>query len=78
MSEVKVKNNTIQIGKHFSVTFQRTPQLPEAQYMLGIMYAKGWGVEKNSNLSLYWIRQAADNGYAIARRMLEGLFGKRD
>ncbi|OAD20738.1 TPR repeat-containing protein, partial [Candidatus Thiomargarita nelsonii] len=53
-------------------------ELPEAQYMLGIMYAQGWGVEKNSNLSLYWIRQAADKGYAVAQRMLEGLFGKRD
>jgi hypothetical protein len=35
-------------------------ELPEAQYMLGIMYAQGW------------IIQAAYKGYAVAQRMLEG------
>jgi len=29
MSDVKVKNNSIQIGKHFSVTFQRTLRIPD-------------------------------------------------
>ena len=34
----------------------------DAQYELGVLYAKGDGVEKNLSIALGWYGQACDNG----------------
>jgi hypothetical protein len=45
----------------------------EAQYNLGVMYAKGRGVEQNEAEALQWIRKAADQGNEPAKQALERL-----
>jgi TPR repeat protein len=47
--------------------------LPEAMYDLGIRYEKGQGVPFNSKTSLFWIKKAADQGYAPAVEYWERL-----
>lgn len=47
----------------------------ESQYMLGIMYGQGWGVEKDSIVSLQWMKRAAEQGHANANLVLKGLIG---
>ncbi|MHB9148099.1 MAG: patatin-like phospholipase family protein [Candidatus Amoebophilus sp.] len=39
----------------------------EAQYNLGIMYYKGWGVDKNYQEAKEWYEKAAQQGYAAAQ-----------
>ena len=38
-----------------------------AQYSLGVMYAKGWGVPQDFAQALMWYRRAAEQGYASAQ-----------
>jgi TPR repeat protein len=38
-----------------------------AQYALGSMYNKGWGVAKSPSLALEWWRKAAMQGFAFAQ-----------
>ncbi len=38
-----------------------------AQYNLGVMYAKGQGVPKDDQQAMQWFRKAADQGYARAQ-----------
>ena len=40
----------------------------DGQYGLGIMYAKGDGVEKTFFLAIRWIKKAADQGHLLAMR----------
>ena len=47
----------------------------ESQYMLGMLYAQGWGVDKDSVLSLQWIKRAADQGHPASQALLGNLFG---
>ena len=42
----------------------------QAQYNLGVMYAKGEGVEKDHGLAVYWFHKAAEQGYARAQYYL--------
>lgn len=41
--------------------------VPEAQFVLGVMYGDGQGVAKNPSESLKWLRRAAEQGYADAQ-----------
>lgn len=40
---------------------------PEAQYNLGVMYAKGKGVPKNHKTAVAWYRKAAEQGDPAAQ-----------
>jgi serine/threonine-protein kinase len=40
---------------------------PEAQYALGSLYMRGFGVERNNTQALRWFRRAADGGNADAQ-----------
>ena len=37
---------------------------PDAQYVLGKMYANGYGVEKDCDISFLWFKKSADQGFA--------------
>ena len=39
---------------------------PRAQYMLGILYAHGWGVPKDGTQAVEWFTRSARNGYGPA------------
>jgi TPR repeat protein len=43
---------------------------PDAQFSLGLMYANGTGVQKDSAEAVKWYRIAADRGNAMAQRAL--------
>jgi TPR repeat protein len=43
----------------------------EAQYRLGVMYAKGRGVKKDRSAALRWYRRSAGQGYGKAKEALE-------
>lgn len=45
----------------------------EAQYMIGVMYHKGCGLEHSDKLAARWYKKAADQGHVIAQNDL-GLF----
>ena len=45
----------------------------EAQFSLGMMYARGEGVEKNEAQAVWWLRLAAKQGYAYAQDILESM-----
>jgi TPR repeat protein len=45
----------------------------EAQFQLGRMYHEGKGVEKNQQLALNWLRNAAEKGHMKAQAMLGDL-----
>ena len=40
---------------------------PDAQYLLGVMYSKGVGIEKNDVLAEYWYREATKKGHSLAQ-----------
>ena len=41
-----------------------------AQYNLGQLYARGWGVQRDYAEATWWLRKAADQGLAIAQHYL--------
>ena len=45
----------------------------EAQFSLGMMYARGEGVEKNETQAVRWLRLAAKQGYAYAQDILDNM-----
>jgi len=49
----------------------------EAQYMLGMLYAEGQGVERDDLLAAYWYARSADQGFADAYYALGQLFLNR-
>jgi TPR repeat protein len=59
-------------------------QLPEAEYLLGVVYASGrYGVQRDEKEAIRWTRRAALQGYADAEFTLglayaEGLGVERD
>lgn len=46
----------------------------EAQYNLGVMYKKGYGVPQNKTEALKWIRLSANQGYAEAQSDLGEMY----
>jgi TPR repeat protein len=40
---------------------------PDAQYLLGVMYSKGVGVEKNDVIANYWYCEASKKGHSLAQ-----------
>jgi hypothetical protein len=48
----------------------------EAQYNLGLMYAKGGGVPKDFTEAVKWYRKAADQGHADAQKSLGNMYYK--
>ena len=46
---------------------------PEAQTLLGTMYLKGQGTEKDTSLATFWFQEAAKQGNATAERNLGGI-----
>jgi TPR repeat protein len=48
---------------------------PDAQFVLGLMYARGLGVAPNRAEGLKWLRAAASKGDRQARQLLEWLLG---
>jgi TPR repeat protein len=46
-----------------------------AQFSLGVAYAEGQGVEKNSRMALEWYRKAANQGYVGALYNLGMMYG---
>jgi hypothetical protein len=51
---------------------------PRAQYMLGILYAHGWGVPRNSTRAVEWFTRSAENGYGPACYHLAWMCHKGD
>jgi TPR repeat protein len=43
---------------------------PQAQSNIGVLYANGWGVERNPAQARTWMEQAAAAGDAYAKRWL--------
>jgi septal ring-binding cell division protein DamX len=43
----------------------------DAQYNLGVMYRDGMGVDPDPGQSMYWFRQAADNGDPVSAGIVE-------
>lgn len=41
-----------------------------SQFMIGVMYHKGQGIEKNLSESWYWLKRSLDNGYKLATDVL--------
>ena len=59
----------------YSVAFKLTSPLAEkgdarAQFNIGYMYAKGWGVQKELAEAVKWYRKAAEEGLEIAQHYL--------
>ena len=46
----------------------------ESQYDLGFMVLLGEGTEKDVEKALWWLEQAAQNGYVYAARLLYDLY----
>jgi len=44
-----------------------------AQYMVGLMYANGDGVDKDVKLAMYWYKKAMEQGHADAKHQLKKL-----
>ena len=64
------------------ITLRRTgaaaaePQDAEAQYKLGVKYAKGRGVPRDDEAAVKWFRLAAEQGYAAAQTYLGWMYEK--
>ncbi|MEJ2686800.1 MAG: tetratricopeptide repeat protein [Gammaproteobacteria bacterium] len=51
---------------------------PRAEYMLGLLYAHGWGVPRSDRRALHWFAAAAHNGYVQAMYHLGWMYHKGD
>jgi len=51
-------------------------KLPEAEFYLGVMYAKGRGVPQDFQKALHWYRLAAEQGFAKAMANLGAMYSK--
>ena len=47
---------------------------PNAQAILGTMYKRGWGVERNDSLAYEWLEKSAKQGNKMAQNNLAGLY----
>ena len=48
----------------------------DAEFNLGVMYEKGWGVEKNESTAVEWYRKAAEQGHPSAQLHLGVMYEK--
>lgn len=46
----------------------------KSEYMVGVYYLKGWGVNKNIHLAMQWLREAALHGNANAQLLLGNIY----
>lgn len=51
---------------------------PRAQYMLGLLYAHGWGVPKDGAEAMEWFARSTQNGYGPACYHLGWIYHKGD
>ena len=49
-----------------------------AQYNLGVMYERGWGVVQNYKTAVKWYTLAAEQGNASGQHNLGGMYGNGD
>jgi TPR repeat protein len=49
----------------------------EAQYLLGLLYEEGQGVEKDEQEAAFWLARSADQGFADAYFALGQMFANR-
>ena len=57
--------STLSAQGHGTDEAQAPAGLDAAQYRLGLMYAKGRGVEQDHAEAVKWYREAADKGHAF-------------
>jgi len=48
----------------------------EAQFYLGVMYTKGWGIPQDATTAAHWYQQAATQGLAEAQLNLGGMYSR--
>ena len=75
-AEEDADNSNFHLMPHdkFSVAqYHRAAELgvAQAQYQLGRMYQKGYGVEPSPKQAAAWLRKAMEQGHELARRHLE-------
>ena len=49
---------------------------PNAQAILGTMYKRGWGVERNDSQAYEWLEKSAKQGNKMAQNNLAGLYAR--
>lgn len=49
-----------------------------SEYHLGLYYIYGNGVTKSASKAIYWLKKAALNGYAPARKIIEELLPQKE
>src|SRR3990167_5015327 len=54
------------------------PDNPLAQYYLGVLYQKGWGVDKDTNTAIEYFYSAAENKEAVALKELKEFDAKNN
>ena len=68
------------LGEAFA-SFERgiksNPDHPELQFMLGLCYSDGEGVERDDRKAFFWTRKAAEQGYAEAQDALGCMYTNR-
>jgi hypothetical protein len=57
-------------GTLLSVPRPETPGHAGAQYRLGLLYARGWGVKRDDATAREWFEKAAAQGHALGRMFL--------
>lgn len=68
-------NNTKEYTKAFPLwTLFAKEGNAEAQYNLGLFYAKGWAVPQDNNIAKYWIGEAAKQGLPAAIDLMNELY----
>lgn len=69
-------HGTPDIEKAYSLFLDAAEQgHPEAQYHVGLGYARGFGLEKNVDQARYWLGKAKANGYVFADEILDAVGG---
>lgn len=67
-------NNTQEYAKAFPLwTLFAKEGNAEAQYNLGLFYAKGWAIPQDDNIAKYWIGEAAKQGLPVAIEVMNEL-----
>lgn len=72
------EGGAVDLGKYAAGYFRELAKkgYPAAQYIMGMKYFLGDGVEKNRDKALVWLEKAAEQGHEEARKFLGELFVK--